>query len=99
VVRGPRALPWPPPAAPTWALLYLAVMGSIVTFAAWLWLLQRLSLMASSTLVFVLPVVALVVDAVWEDAIRVGPRAYLGTAVVMLGLGVALYAGRDRRLS
>lgn len=96
IIRGAHPLPWPPPAAPTAALLYLAVMGSIVTFAAWLWLLQRLSLMASSTLVFVLPVVALFVDAVWERDIRVGARAYLGSAVVFAGLAVALYASTRR---
>lgn len=99
VARGPQALPWPPPAGPTAALLYLAIMGSIVTFAAWLWLLGRLSLMATSTLVFVLPIVALIVDAVWERSIRVGPRAYLGTAIVLVGLALSLFVGRSRRVA
>ena len=96
LARGPTPLPWPPPRDATWALLYLALMGSIVTFAAWLWLLQRLSLMASSTLVLVLPVVALFVDAIWERELRAGPRTYLGSAVVFAGLAVALFATTRR---
>ncbi|MEZ4402446.1 MAG: DMT family transporter [Kofleriaceae bacterium] len=96
-VRGPQPLPWPLPFGPTAALVYLAVLGSIVTFAAWLWLLQRLSLMATSSLVFVLPVVALFVDAIWEREVRVGLRTYLGSVVVFAGLAVALFAGRGRR--
>ena len=96
LARGPAPLPWPPPRDATWALIYLALMGSIVTFAAWLWLLQRLTLMASSTLVLVLPVVALFVDAIWERELRVGPRTYLGSAVVFAGLAVALFATTRR---
>jgi drug/metabolite transporter (DMT)-like permease len=96
IVHGAAPLPWPPPRDATLALLYLAIMGSIVTFAAWLWLLQRLSLMATSTLVFVLPVVALFVDGVWEREIRVGARTYVGTAVVFAGLAVALFASTRR---
>ncbi len=94
LVRGPRALPWPPPRDATLALVYLAVFGSIITFWSWLWLLQRLSLMALSTLVFVLPVVALLVDALWEHELRLEPRAYLGIAVVLVGLAVALLTRR-----
>lgn len=94
LVRGPRALPWPPPRDATIALLYLTVFGSVIAFATWLWLLQRLSLMASSTLVFVLPVVALVVDGLWERELRLGLRAYVGIAVVLGGLAVSLLTRR-----
>jgi drug/metabolite transporter (DMT)-like permease len=96
LVRGPRDLPWPPPRDATVALIYLAVFGSVVAFATWLFLLQRLSLMATGTLVFVLPVVALVVDGLWEHQLHLGARAYLGIAIVLAGLGVSLLTRRRR---
>ena len=49
---------------PTLALLYLAVFGSVITFALYFHLLRRISLTAASTLVFVEPVLALLIDAV-----------------------------------
>jgi drug/metabolite transporter (DMT)-like permease len=97
VVRGVHPLPWPPPRDATLALLYLAIMGSVVAFATWLWLLQRLSLMAMSTLSFVLPIVALVVDALWEHEVQLVARSYVGIAVVLGGLAIAL-GGKRRRL-
>jgi len=97
LVRGAHPIPWPPPRAPTIALLYLAIMGSVVAFATWLWLLQRLSLMAMSSLSFVLPIIALIVDAIWERHHGLGPRSYAGIAVVLVGLAVGL-SGKARRL-
>ena len=82
--------PWPPPVGPTLALLYLAVIGSVVAFLAYFWLLDRTSLLVTSTLVFVFPLVALVTDALFERAIALGPRAYVGAAVTLAGLAVSL---------
>lgn len=98
LVRGPRELPWPPPRDATIALVYLAVFGSVVAFATWLYLVQRLPLMITSTLVFVLPLVALVVDALFEHevSVKLGPRAYAGIAVVFAGLAVSLLTRRRR---
>ena len=66
----------------------------MVAFATWLWLLRKLPLMVTATLVFVLPVVALLVDALWEREIRLDGRAYLGIAVVLVGLAVSLLGKR-----
>lgn len=90
LVRGPAPVTWPPPAAPTLALLYLAVFGSVIAFGTYFWLLRRLSLMAVSTLVFVLPLISLAVDALWEREVRLGARAYAGVAVTLAGLAVSL---------
>ncbi len=95
LVRGVQPMAWPPPRDATIALLYLAVFGSVIAFWSWLWLLQRLSLMVTSTLVFVLPVVALIVDGIWEHQLRLGARAYVGIGVVLAGLAVSL--GTRRR--
>ena len=85
-----QPLPWPPPVWPTVALLYLAVIGSVIAFLAFFWLLARTSLQTTSTLVFVFPLVALAVDAVFERAISLGPRAYVGVAITLGGLAVSL---------
>lgn len=94
LVRGPAPVIWPPPLAPTLALLYLALFGSVVAFGTYFWLLRRLSLMAMSTLVFVLPLVSLAVDALFEHEVRLGARAYLGIAITLAGLGVSLLLER-----
>ena len=70
--------PWPPPLRPTLALLYLALLGSVVVFAVYFYLLKRLTLMAASTLVFIEPVLALLIDAVWEQEIRLAPGTLPG---------------------
>lgn len=97
VVRGPVIPPQVPSSAAILALLYLAIMGSVIAFAAWLWLLRKVSLMVASTLVFVQPVVALIVDSIWEQELRLGPRTYIGIAVVFCGLAFNLRRGRAAR--
>jgi drug/metabolite transporter (DMT)-like permease len=97
LARGPAPASWPPPGAPTAALLYLAVFGSVIAFGSYFWLLRRLSLMAMSTLVFVIPLVSLAIDALWEDEIRLGARAYLGVAITLAGLGINLLLERRGR--
>jgi drug/metabolite transporter (DMT)-like permease len=85
-----RPMPWPPPLVPTLALLYLAVVGSVVAFLLYFWMLDRTSLVVTSTLVFVFPLVALATDALFEREISLGPRAYLGAAITLAGLAVTL---------
>jgi drug/metabolite transporter (DMT)-like permease len=83
-------IPWPPPVVPTIALLYLAVVGSVFAFLLYFWLLNRTSLIVTSTLVFVFPLVALLTDALFEREIALGARAYIGAAITLGGLGVTL---------
>lgn len=84
-----RPVPWPPPAAPTVALLYLGIVGSVVAFAVYFYLLKRVRLMTLSSLTLVTPVVALAADALWE-AQRVGPRTYAGAAITLGGVLVGM---------
>lgn len=85
-----RSIPWPPPALPTIALLYLAIIGSAVAFLVFFWLLGKTSLLVTSTLVFVFPIVALVTDALFEQKQALGAQAYLGAAITLAGLAVSL---------
>ena len=84
------AVPWPPPASPTFALLYLALVGTVGAFLLFFWLLGKVSLQISSTLVFVFPLIALVTDALFEREIPLTGRAYLGAAITLGGLAVSL---------
>jgi len=83
-------LPWPPPGGATAALLYLAIVGSVAAFLLYFYLLDKTSLLVTSTLVFVFPLVALVVDALFERALPLTPRAYVGAAITLGGLAVSL---------
>ncbi len=83
-------LPWPPPAAPTVALAYLAVVGTVAAFLMFFWLLGKVGLVVTSTMVFVFPLVALVTDALFERALPLGPRTLLGAGITLAGLGVSL---------
>jgi drug/metabolite transporter (DMT)-like permease len=88
-----QGVPWPPPIEPTIALLYLALVGSVVAFLVYFWLLDTTTLVLTSTLVFVYPLVALAIDAGFERAIPLGPRAYVGAAITLGGLAVSLRRG------
>jgi drug/metabolite transporter (DMT)-like permease len=83
-------MPWPLPVKPTLALLYLAVVGSVIAFLVYFWLLARTGLLVTSTLVFVYPLVAIVTDALFERELVLGARSYFGVAITLGGLAVSL---------
>lgn len=88
--RGIEPIPWPPPARATAALVYLGVLGSVLVFACYIYLLRRTSLMTTTTLVFVQPIIALFVDALWEHDVRLGARTYAGCALTLSGVFVSV---------
>ena len=83
-------LPWPPPPGATVALFYLALVGSVVAFLVYFWLLRKTGLLVTSTLVFVYPLVAIVIDALFERELPLGARSYVGVAITLGGLAVSL---------
>ncbi len=46
--------------------------------------------MTASTLVLIQPMLALLVDAVWEEEVRLVGRSYLGVALTFSGVALAL---------
>src|SRR4029079_11619749 len=68
------------------------ILGSVVTFACYFYMLKRVSLMAASTLVLIQPVLALLVDALFEKQVRLVGRSYLGVAITFSGVALALGA-------
>lgn len=90
-----RLPPWPPPLRPTLGVLYLAIIGSVVAFGSYFFLLKHVRLMATSTLALLTPIIALGVDAVWE-AHKIAPLTYVGAAVTLVGVGVNLFLGAPK---
>jgi drug/metabolite transporter (DMT)-like permease len=90
-----KLVPWPPPVAPTIAVVYLGVVGSVVAFAAYFYLLKRVKLMTITTLVFIEPILALAVDARWEHTVRLDRWTYAGAALTLGGVLVSLWSKRD----
>lgn len=90
IVLGKASLPWPLPVEASIALLYLAVIGSVLTFVSYIYLLQHASLMTSTTLVFIQPVIALFIDSQWEQDIQLQSSSYWGTAITLGGVLLSL---------
>ncbi len=79
--------------APFSAVLYMAIMSSVLAFLFFLYMIKRISLMAISTLSFVIPVLALVVDMFLEKQITLSAQVWVGIAVVLAGLLLSMRRG------
>jgi drug/metabolite transporter (DMT)-like permease len=67
------------------AILYLAVLGSAVTFTVYYWLLARVTATQLALISYVIPVVALAVGAVlFAEPLR--PRILGGSALILAGV-------------
>jgi drug/metabolite transporter (DMT)-like permease len=67
------------------AILYLAVLGSAVTFTVYYWLLARVTATRLALISYVIPVVALAVGAVlFDEPLR--PRLLAGSALILAGV-------------
>ena len=80
------------PAGQAWvAIGYLALVGSVIAFAAFAWLLQHWPVTRTSFIAVVTPIVALAVGVLVRHE-RPGNRALAGS-VVILGAVIAVLAG------
>ncbi len=77
------------------SLLYLSLVGSVLTFVAYYWLLKRIEAVYLSLSSFINPLVAVVLGAVVLGE-RLPSSVFTGAALVLLGIiianGKALYA-------
>lgn len=81
-----------PRAAPLQAhlgLLYLSLIGSVLAWTVYMWLLKRMDLTVLSTMSLIQPVLALVVDWLGSDA-QLRPHGYLGAGLVLFGVMLAV---------
>ncbi len=96
-ILGPMSLPWPPPLKPSLAVFYLAVFGSLLAFSCYFYLLKRISLMASTTLVFIQPMIAVAVDAMFEKEANLSVLTLSGMTVVLVGVLLSVLAAERTR--
>jgi drug/metabolite transporter (DMT)-like permease len=87
-------LPWPLPARATVATLYLAVLGSVVAFACYAWLVKHVSLMTANSLVLVQPIIALLLDLALERHARMAPLTWIGVVITLSAVFMGALAGR-----
>ncbi len=69
------------------ALLYLGLVGSALAFTIYYWLLQHLSAITLSLIIYITPLVALVVDY-WVYGEVVAMRTILGMFVIFAGIAL-----------
>jgi len=69
------------------ALLYLAVIGSAVTFSLWYWLLSILPVKKMALVAYIIPIVAVFIG--WLRSEPLTPRMLAGSAIVIGAVAVA----------
>ena len=72
-----------------WALLYLIVLGSLVAFTAFVWLLGHLSATRVSSYAYVNPIIAVAIGHFWAGE-PITPRIVAGTALVLISVFLIL---------
>jgi drug/metabolite transporter (DMT)-like permease len=79
-----------------WAWIYLVLIGSIVGYGAYIWLLNNTSLSLASTYAYVNPVIAVILGLIVLNE-PVGWPLFFGGVVVLSG--VALVVNGERLTS
>jgi len=79
-----------------WAVLYLAVFGSLLGFASYFYIVRQLGATAVAMVTLVTPVLALILGSVLNGEV-ITPQIIGGTACVLFGL--VLYYRNDQMLS
>ncbi len=92
--RG-RAYVWDVPAIG--ALLYLAVIGSAVSFTLYYWLLAYLPAKRMALIAYLIPLIAVSIGTVRGE--RFTTRILLGSAIVIVGVALALHIDSRRKLA
>lgn len=90
VLGEDRALPTT--AAAWWPVIYLTLAGSLGAYVIWTWLVGHWSVTSASYVGVVVPVIAVILGAIVLQETR-SPETYLGAAVVMAAVVVALRGG------
>jgi drug/metabolite transporter (DMT)-like permease len=89
-----------PVALPEHALLsivYLGVMGSVVGFVLYYYVLRRMQASRVALIALLTPIIALLLGQ-WLNNEVIGAREWLGTLVILVGLAVFEWGGQWQRL-
>jgi drug/metabolite transporter (DMT)-like permease len=76
------------------ALVYLIVIGSLIGFSAYIWLLNNAPVSTVATYAYVNPVVAVALGA-WLRSEQITPRTLLAAAIIIAAV-IAMVSGRPR---
>ncbi len=90
--EGDRAIHWN--ATSIGALLYLAIMGSAVTFTLYYWLLSHYTVKRMSLVAYIIPVVAVSIGLARGEPLTA--KILTGAALVLGGVALAVNAGRKQ---
>jgi len=84
--------PWPEQwnLAPTLALLYLTIFGTLIAFGSFFYMLKHVRLSTAMTLSLVTPIIAIVVDSFFERAVTMNIETYAGILIVLAGVAVSI---------
>lgn len=76
-----------------WAVVYLIVFASIISYSAYLWLLQHVRPLVASSNTFVNPIVAFIVGVTFADD-SISAMEYWALGVILLGVIMILTANQ-----
>jgi len=91
LVAGECTVPQPLPFLPTLALLHLTIPGTFMSFICYFYFLKHVRLSTATSLSFVTPVIALVIDTFVEKQAVLSTNTYLGIATVLVGVGLCMF--------
>ena len=77
-------------------ILYLTVMGSIVAFVIFAWLVNRWKVTRISFIAVIVPVAALIMGAIFRGE-RLGPTDLVGALLIFGGLALGIASDRRAR--
>lgn len=75
-----------------WPIVYLTLAGSLGAYVLWTWLVGHWSVTSASYVGVVVPVIAVALGAIFLAETR-SPETYLGAAIVLVAVVVALRGG------
>lgn len=93
---NPLSLHWTPIALV--ALLYLALVGSVIAFLLYYWLVLNMDVTKSMLIALVTPVVAVVLGMIVLDE-QIGWRALAGGTMIMSGIGLIVIRKNAKKIS
>ena len=90
--RLPAALP----AHALWSIVYLGVVGSVLGFVLYYYVLRQVQASRVALIALMTPVVALILGQ-WLNEEIIGTREWLGTLIILAGLAVFEWGGQWQR--
>ena len=94
---GDGRMPVALPAHALWSIVYLGVVGSVVGFVLYYYVLRQVQASRVALIALMTPVIALILGQ-WLNEEIIGAREWLGTLIILAGLAVFEWGGQWQRL-